>query len=468
MERVVEGVRALERELDGAVCLDDAIERVMEHLVAAGMPLPSLYLARGGRMRCLAYRGYWQVLDGIPVDAGVLGEVMRTGRTVVVGDTSAVPDFLEAIGGTVAEVCVPLRHRGAVIGILNVESRAPLPARDVAEVEGCATALTTRIDALGGLDPESPWQALSRHVARLSALADAAVIERAAVRGACELAAMSSAVLVVPTDDGVRFAAATGPCGAALTRLPPPNLEVLLHWAHAGISCWTHGEAAGAGFTWNEPLRAAGVASLIALPLPAGPERSGVLLLADERAVRQEPEGLERLEILAKQTATSLRMAAAMAELRLRASQDPLTGLGHHAAFHAVLADRRARGTGTTAVLLVDLDAFKSVNDTHGHPAGDRLLVTIAATLLGHLREHDELFHIGGDEFAVVAEVASPEAAEGLAERLLAAAREHGGITLSIGIALPTGDETPAEVIARADRALYEAKRAGRDRCRLV
>ena len=124
------------------------------------------------------------------------------------------------------------------------------------------------------------------------------------------------------------------------------------------------------------------------------------------------------------------------ARSRERAAQDPLTGLGHHAAFYEALAASHRRPR--TAVLLCDLDGFKGLNDRFGHQHGDQVLRDVAAALGGALRRGDRLFRIGGDEFAALLAVAGDDEALEAGERLRAAVAAAGlGLTVSIGVAVP-------------------------------
>ena len=118
-------------------------------------------------------------------------------------------------------------------------------------------------------------------------------------------------------------------------------------------------------------------------------------------------------------------------------------------------------------MLAIDIDGFKAINDTYGHQAGDAALVDLARALSAALRTGDELFRVGGDEFAVVVDVQRLEEATGVAERLVAAARRVGQ-SISVGVALQETTETPGQTFRRADTALYDAKRAGRDGVRMA
>ena len=118
-------------------------------------------------------------------------------------------------------------------------------------------------------------------------------------------------------------------------------------------------------------------------------------------------------------------------------------------------------------MLAVDVDQFKRINDEYGHQAGDVALVSVAGALRSVLRGEDELYRIGGDEFAVVVDVNGAGEVVTIARRLLEAARQAGH-TISVGAAVHIAGESGRDTLRRADQALYQAKRAGRDTARLA
>jgi len=188
----------------------------------------------------------------------------------------------------------------------------------------------------------------------------------------------------------------------------------------------------------------------------------GALVLASAEPAVVGTDDVELLEQLATHGAACLRTAELMGSLRERAESDPLTGLGHHATFHEALAGSHRRPT--TAVVVCDIDGFKLLNDTYGHGHGDRVLCGVADAMSSALRRGDRLFRVGGDEFAGLLAVESGEQALGAAARLREAVVEARlGVTVSIGVAVPRAGETDAALLARADRALYSVKAAGRD-----
>ena len=166
--------------------------------------------------------------------------------------------------------------------------------------------------------------------------------------------------------------------------------------------------------------------------------------------------------------------------LRYLADHDPLTGLLNRRRFHAEL-DRHItevkRYGDRGALLILDLDQFKLVNDTFGHAAGDRLLVSVAELLRRRLRASDRAGRLGGDEFAILLPIADADSARSAARGVAEKIREHSialgadaptRITSSIGVALlHQGLEGADEALIEADLAMYEAKQGGRDRIEL-
>jgi len=260
----------------------------------------------------------------------------------------------------------------------------------------------------------------------------------------------------------LRPVAAVGPLGATLAALTPRALETIEratdHQA-AGVVVATAADLARPEL---ESLHAAGGRALVAVGLVAHAEAHGLLLLSGTAARAVSVDAVELLELLAAHAATCLRTADLVRSLREQAATDPLTGLGHHATFHATLAHAHRRPS--TAVVLADVDGFKRLNDTFGHQHGDHVLREIARALTAALRRGDTLFRIGGDEFAALLVVSDEAEALEAGRRLQAAVAEADlGVTVSIGVAVPRDGETDAAVLGRADRALYRVKEAGRD-----
>lgn len=158
----------------------------------------------------------------------------------------------------------------------------------------------------------------------------------------------------------------------------------------------------------------------------------------------------------------------ANAQLNEMAWKDPLTGCANRRSFMRRLDADLQRGA-PVSVLMLDLDHFKAVNDHHGHAAGDRVLIDIGRLLARNTRASDGVGRLGGEEFAVVLARSGVAEAVAIAEGLRAAIERHavegvGRVSASVGCAEWDGRETASAWLARADFALYEAKRRGRNR----
>lgn len=167
-------------------------------------------------------------------------------------------------------------------------------------------------------------------------------------------------------------------------------------------------------------------------------------------------------------------------ELQRMATTDALTGLPNRRKLMEAMeleVARAERSGRPLALALLDIDRFKAINDTHGHPAGDAVLQAVADELRKVTRAGDLLGRFGGEEFAVVMPETSLEQARWACERLRKAIAKRtmrypngtaGSITISSGVALLAGDEGRDHLISRADGALYRAKEDGRDLVRLA
>ena len=169
--------------------------------------------------------------------------------------------------------------------------------------------------------------------------------------------------------------------------------------------------------------------------------------------------------LLAHEAAAVIARADAMDHLTGEAQTDPLTGLPNRRAWDAQVKRAHAEG-GRLVIAMIDFDHFKMFNDTYGHPAGDRLLKETSAAWRDQLRPADLLASLGGEEFALLLRVCDAAIAAEVTDRLRASVSDNW--TCSAGIAVGQLGESAEAVITRADRALYEAKAAGRDRTRLA
>ncbi|WP_176559265.1 sensor domain-containing diguanylate cyclase [Rubellimicrobium roseum] len=214
-------------------------------------------------------------------------------------------------------------------------------------------------------------------------------------------------------------------------------------------------------FVLGEP----GLRCYLATPLrsPDG-YNLGTLCAMDGAARQFGPSDIAMMERLA-------RLVMSHLELRTLARRDGLTGAMTRRSFEAELqrATQGDRGHRRMALILLDIDHFKSVNDRFGHLAGDDVLREVARTLQERLGPGDALGRLGGEEFALLLRRAEPDRARSVAEEILGAVRDLdlpvGQVTASCGVAVwPPGRATHRDWIGAADTALYGAKASGRDR----
>lgn len=222
----------------------------------------------------------------------------------------------------------------------------------------------------------------------------------------------------------------------------------------------------------SDPARglacAHGYAHGVAAPIRVAGRTWGVLLANSDGPVGLAANVEDRLERFARLVELAIASTAARERLQIRAETDSLTGLLNRGAFERAL-DALAEGDGPLAMVLLDVDHFKDVNDTHGHPVGDRVLTGVAQVLRTVARADDVVARTGGEEFGWLLPGCSASAGRAAAERLrrlLARTILADGVrvTISAGVCGTRGGASGSEVYRCADAALYASKHAGRDR----
>ena len=373
--------------------------------------------------------------------------VCAAGLAIFIVSVARLPEALEAVDA------------GLILLVIGVALGELLPIRagaDEGEVAPSSTFTFTLLLAYG-----LPVAVVAQGVGSL--LADV-VHRKPAVRSAFNLAQYTLAILAA---GGVYLLLASRPEGGAFT------VRQLAAMVVAGLVFFVVNTTAVA----------------IALRLtrsPAGPEQAGGNLIA-ESITEMILIGLAPLGVIVVETNAwllpllalpllAVQRAGRQARLNERlALHDALTGLPNR----KLLADRlehaltlRARGQRHLAVLLLDLDRFKVINDSLGHSAGDELLRHVAARLSEVVRGADTVARLGGDEFVVVLEsMTDPEEVTDVASRILRTLGTPvtiGGtdivVDASVGIAVAEGDEEPETLLRHADLAMYRAKSRGRGR----
>lgn len=220
--------------------------------------------------------------------------------------------------------------------------------------------------------------------------------------------------------------------------------------------------------------------SFAAVPIVAGTESLGVLSLTDRLASGPyTPDDLMALSVLMAPAALALGRERVLREAQAYAQAaviDPVSGLFNRRYFQGRLEEelqRAIRQTTSVGLLMVDLDGFKSINDRFGHVAGDLVIRDISEILRRSVRIFDVCTRFGGEEFAVMMPGGTIESAQAIAERIRQRVEAYQRsesdlnaltVTASIGVAVSPPGVTAHDLIERADRALYHAKRAGKNR----
>ncbi|WP_183510588.1 putative bifunctional diguanylate cyclase/phosphodiesterase [Paeniglutamicibacter cryotolerans] len=243
---------------------------------------------------------------------------------------------------------------------------------------------------------------------------------------------------------------------------------------------WIRDLALDSNFLRTATSGRAGLKSAAAFPILLGTEVTAVLEFFSNRVLELDETLMRLMAKIGTQLGRVVERNRAQEQLIHHAFHDPLTRLPNRALFadrlaHAVARSHR-HGEDKFAVLFIDLDRFKLVNDSLGHPAGDDLIVQVAERLRACLREEDTLARMGGDEYTVLLDsIEDVNDAMRIAERLISAFQEHFVIageelfaSASIGIATSTGGgETAPEILRHADLAMYRAKSLGKGRFEL-
>ena len=239
-----------------------------------------------------------------------------------------------------------------------------------------------------------------------------------------------------------------------------------------------------AGGDWDErdvpvfshPMRIKDYESLLVVPLIVKDEVIGTFTVAAMRVGAFPSDRRDMLGVIANQVAVSMQNARMYEALEEQATTDGLTGLVNHRTFQErfqAMLGRADRHELAVSLLLTDIDHFKKINDSYGHPTGDEVLRRVAAILKASARKIDIVARYGGEEFALVLEGTDRAGAQQLAERIRQEVEDQSfpsskgtfGATLSIGVAsYPDDSRDKPEIIARADQALYSAKHGGRNR----
>ena len=445
------------------------------------------------------------------VGSGVVGEVLLTGLPVLLDDVTQHPGYIETLSGARSELCVPVRHRGDLLGIINAESLEPGAFAGYLPVLQAVADQVAGAIAGGRLHAELTRRAavlemVSRitHTALQSDEIDE-VLQRICVFVRERFDLEFCSIMLAGQTDAIIVATS-----ARDSRWPASYGEVWSTTQGVVGRAFRTGETQFVPDVSRDPDYVpidGAVASELAIPIRHRDRLLGVMNAEAAHVEALSPANRGMLHALADQVAGAIHLATvnrrlgetlklvadkslqlAQANDRLRIANeklerlstvDGLTGIANRRQFDTALRQewRRARRRGRpVAVLLVDIDQFKAYNDGYGHLAGDDCLRRVAATLDAALaRAGDLVARYGGEEFAVLLPDTEIEEAERCARRLHeavralklphrhAAGRDHVSVCVGCASMLPHASVAATELVDRADKALYVAKIGGRD-----
>lgn len=448
--------------------------------------------------------GEWKRI-GIPLDQGITGQVATTAKALRLGNIQKATDYLSLDEQTVSELCVPVKFKERILGVINVESTRPdaFTEDDERLLTTLAGQVATAMEQIHRAQAERKWlDQLAHSNDLIYALAQITThIEKAfgiddILRNlGTELGKLNLTCLMAVYDrDKDLFHVNYTSLEPGLQKMVEDSLgyplikysfqgntlkpEALRHTAvlvdpvgeiqmlfarthRRGISKLLKQIGVGPA---AEPLR---------LPLTFEENILGILWIWGSGLTRAD---LPIMSIFAKQVGVSLERARLFQEVQSLALTDPLTGLHNRRSLFElgrVEFSRAHRLDREFSCMMLDLDHFKQINDTHGHPAGDQVLKEFAYRCKCSVREIDLVGRYGGEEVIILLPDTNRKLAMQVAERLRASIAatpiniDGQEIPLTVSIGVATKDEHTLHLetlIARADQAMYIAKHRGRNR----
>ncbi len=453
----------------------DSVQAVLHRIVtevARAVPAPGHILVLGGA-RPKTHQVYAHGLDDDTATA--------IGRDLLTDLASTVAGADPQNGRFV----VPVTSTRATYGFLSAVD--PMPGRffpqEIEVLDAYASMAAAALDSSSALEEAQRDATATRVMLELStSLAEITSVDEMAHRLALAIPAVvdcdrALVALADPATGNTRIAATHG--YAARTSEEIERVTFATPVSGPMTDGFHYSDAAHAPSSGAALMQRTGTIAMATVPISINAEFVGSVIVGvteDDHRLRDDDALPERLRGLAAQAASSVQNARLLDQIRHQALHDALTGLPNRALVldrvDNMLARARRRGDPAT-VLFIDLDGFKTVNDTLGHEAGDRLLQAVAARLTTAVRDGDTVGRLGGDEFVVlVEETAEDHGPEVVANRIMELMREPfeledapmlAVVTASIGIA--SGDRlTASELLRDADVALYRAKEAGKNR----
>jgi diguanylate cyclase (GGDEF)-like protein len=414
----------------------------------------------------------------LPLDQGITGAAARQKRPIYAPDVSKDPSYVNCAQSTKSELAIPLMARGEVVGVLDCQSEN-LNHFDNDTIDLLTLFSTQASMALQNAQLYSLERQKARHLEVINAIAretTAVLDQEQLLVKVCtviqETFQVGHVSVLLREDDGLLLRASHGKftaCATAGGRLPSTT------------GLWGRVLASGQSLI-EDDVRACPeyvgfyqeTRSRMCIPLVSFGQTLGVLMLESEQPGNFQEGDIESLEAVADICATAIQNAHYVERVKQLAYLDGLTGIFNRRYFEVRVVeeiDRARRFNSGMAVLMVDIDQFKRLNDEFGHLLGDEVLRQVSSIFHGQVRKIDVVCRYGGEEFALLLSQTNPQHSLQVAEKLrrLVENWQFPGVprcvTISAGVATyPDHGTTRDELVKSADAGLYAAKQSGRNR----
>ena len=465
-QRACEAAATAAAQADTArTAIDGALDVLHDEL---GGAVVCAFVLEHGRLWSVGVRGYAIITEGLPLDEGVIGRAVRTSEVQFAADVAKDPDFIEISRGVVSELAIPLLMPGGVVGVINVETAAALPAGSEVAIGLLMRALAQPMDELRAAQTVD-LSSFSRLFVYMSSLREPLAIAEVAVRSLARVLPVEMSQLLLLDENGqlvesTEWRAAGGP-----EPLPLRAVQALRERIGQAVVF----ELLDTTTMHVPELGGTRVRSVVLIPLRANGEEIGLLAGASRFATEFDRSQGEIAALLAAHAAASLDAALALGRERRTAHTDALTGLLNRRGLEGRLErelDGAQEDRRPLSLVVLDCDDFKDVNDRAGHEFGDALLREIGLVLQRACPSGGSAARLGGDEFVIMLPGTDADAAFEVVKQLrtdLDEGLDDAGFPLRLSAGLSTypydgGGGT--QLLRAADQALYRAKVSGKNR----
>lgn len=421
------------------------------------------------------------------VGIGFTGWAAEHGEALLINDANADPRGAKIVGTDDVDesmVVVPMMFDDDVLGVVTLSKLGlnQFDVRDVRLMQILADAAATAIQSGRGLDESRRATARMQRLLAMSSDLSRSLDPRAVA----ELIARHIGLAAGADETSISYWDREQDCILTWGRFPERNdADLVDRYAlddypqtrralEEQVTVTLDAASPDADPAEVSVLEPAGFTGLVMLPLVEAGRSIGLVEMTGRESLHLDTATLDLVHAMANEAAMMLENARLYEDARNLADRDPLTNFLNHRSFYERLGEellRAQRSRQAVALMMIDLDGFKLVNDTRGHQIGDQVLRWTAERLRSAIRASDVAARYGGDEFAIILPDADVSLARSVAQRIIDAFGEDAfasanGTSVPIGVsiglaAFPADARTPGDLVGAADRALYRVKRGG-------